>query len=252
MKSRIRLKLQKTLPLLLLIAGVTACSVTENNRRSEAARFVDKAALTVQEMKRDRSGDYMSLLLYNAAGVVIFPELTRVSVGLGGESGTGVLVARTADGGWTGPAFYRAKSGSIGLQVGYQKSKLVLIFMDPGLFQKAVDGTFDFGADVSAVAGDEGRTQRYSTDTEAPVYSFAKTDSGVYAGASFQGTLLEEREALTQVYYNRLVTARDVLLEQTVPAPEDASALQEALAGTAPTDRPTVAPVLPEDQASES
>lgn len=224
----------RSLTLLALALVVAGCAVGENNRRSAAERLVDQAALTLQEMKLDRSGDYLSLLLYNAAGVVVFPDLTKVSVGLGGEAGSGVLVARKGDGGWTGPAFYRAKSGSIGLAVGYQRSKLVLIFMDPGKFQDAVRGNFDFGADVSAVAGDQGRAQRYTTDTEAPVYSFAKTEDGVYAGASFQGTFLEEREALTQVYYNRLVTAEDVLLQQTVPAPPDAGPLMEALAGTAP------------------
>lgn len=247
MKTGIRLAPRLPLALLALTVMVMGCSVTDNNRRSAAERFVDQAALTVQEMKRDRSGDYLSLLLYNAAGVIIFPELTRVSLGLGGEGGTGILVARKGDGGWTGPAFFRAKSGSIGFQVGYQKTKLMLIFMDPTRFKDAVRGSFDFGADVSAVAGDDGRSQRYTTDPDAPVYSFAKTDSGVYAGASFQGTLLEERRALTQVYYNRLVTAEDVLLEQSVPAPPDADALREALTGTPPTGRDPAQPTAPLD-----
>lgn len=64
------------------------------------------------------------MLLNQAAGILIFPRVIKVGIGIGAETGEGALriKGQTVD-------YYRTTSGSIGLQLGIQAKSIIIAFM---------------------------------------------------------------------------------------------------------------------------
>jgi lipid-binding SYLF domain-containing protein len=56
----------------------------------------------------------------NAKGVMIFPDIIKAALFIGGEGGSGVLMAKQPNGAWSYPAFYTMGSVSFGFQAGGQ------------------------------------------------------------------------------------------------------------------------------------
>src|ERR1700744_1172938 len=94
---------------------------------SDAQNLVDKARITLDDVKRDKEFGNTQHLLKGAKAVMIVPSLFKGGFFVGGEGGTGVLLSREPDGNWSYPAFYTLASASFGLQIGAQESELVLI-----------------------------------------------------------------------------------------------------------------------------
>ena len=72
----------------------------------EEQEIIDKARYTAERMLADPDFRTMTQLLKKARAVVVIPTLLKGGFFLGAEGGTGVLLARTGDGGWSYPAFY--------------------------------------------------------------------------------------------------------------------------------------------------
>src|SRR3546814_19782269 len=69
-----------------------------------------------------------ALPISRAKGVFIVPQLLKASFIIGGEGGSGVLLAKTQTG-WSEPAIYTMGAGSIGLQIGGEASEVMLLLM---------------------------------------------------------------------------------------------------------------------------
>ena len=59
-----------------------------------------------------------------AQGMLVFPEVTKAAVGVGGSYGEGALIVGDKNAG-----YYSATSASIGLQLGAQTSAQIIMFM---------------------------------------------------------------------------------------------------------------------------
>ena len=75
------------------------------------------------------------------------PPSTRAGFGFGGMRGRGVLSARSGDG-WSAPAFLTLTGGSFGLQIGVQRSDIVLVIMVPEGLDNLVSNQFSIGVDA--------------------------------------------------------------------------------------------------------
>ena len=64
------------------------------------------------------------VFLNQAAGYLVFPRVIKAGVGIGGETGEGVLRV-----GGSTVAYYRTASGSIGFQFGAQSKSILVAFM---------------------------------------------------------------------------------------------------------------------------
>src|SRR5262249_36768209 len=117
---------------LVLSLGIGAASAREI---SDEQRVVNRAKATVDEMHHDRSFGNSAELLRRAKAVMIVPRLFKGGFFVGGEGGTGVLLAKTPEGGWSYPAFYGLGSGSFGLQIGFETAEVVFFVMS----DKALD-----------------------------------------------------------------------------------------------------------------
>lgn len=175
----------------------------------------------------------------------IKPELTRHTLqGLAvlsvlkagflgsGRFGSGIVVARLADGGWSAPSAIATAGAGFGGQIGFELTDFVFILNDAAAvrtFSQA--GSITLGGNVSIAAGPVGRNAEAagaaSTKGVAAVFSYSKT-KGLFAGVSLEGSVLVERKDANAKLYNGQVTARQ-LLSGSVPSPQAADPLMQVL-----------------------
>ena len=120
-----------------------------------------------------------------AAGILIFPDITKGGFIVGGEYGEGVLRV-----GGAAKGYYSSASGSLGLQIGLSSRSLVIMFMTDEALKKfmASDG-WEAGVDADVTAIDIGATGTFDTTTlKDPIIGFNFGEEGLMAGISIEGT----------------------------------------------------------------
>ena len=119
-----------------------------------------------------------------AKGILVFPEVTKAAVGIGGSYGEGALLV----GGAT-VAHYSTKSASVGLSIGAQtRSEVIMFLTEAALAQFRTSEGWEVGGSASIVAIDTGKSG--SIDTESikdPVVGFIFGEKGLMADLSFEG-----------------------------------------------------------------
>ncbi len=124
-------------------------------------------------------------LARHAKGVLVFPDIVKGGLIIGGQYGKGALRrhGRTV-------AYYETVSGSYGLQVGVQKYGYAMFFMtDAALgYLERSDG-WEVGVGPSVVVMDEAQAKSLTTTTlRDDVYVFFFNQSGLMAGLGVQGS----------------------------------------------------------------
>ncbi|MEQ8246708.1 MAG: lipid-binding SYLF domain-containing protein [Alphaproteobacteria bacterium] len=210
------------------ILAIVIGSQSGTARAGEAQTLVDKAVLTVKSFETDPDMGSMRILLSRAQGVLILPQMLKAGFIVGGEGGSGVMLVRKGES-WTPPAFYTMGAGSIGLQFGAQASEVVLLLMTKRAVDAVLFNKVKLGADASVAAGPIGAGIEAATTTNfrEDVYSYSKS-KGLFAGASVEGAVIEQRESLNREYYGRNVSPEDILFKNAVTNPE-ADVLRQAL-----------------------
>ncbi len=168
--------------------------------------------------------------LKKARGVLILPSFAQAAFIVGGAGGRGVLLARSAPGDWSYPAFYTMGSGSFGLQVGGRVQEIVLIVLTDKGLNSLLDSKFKFGAEagvtlINAGVGVAGAT---TANVGADIVAFSKS-SGLFAGGALEGSYLEPDNDWNALYYGQGARARAVILERRYTNP-GANGLRQYLA----------------------
>ncbi len=177
-------------------------------------------------------------LLHKAQGIAIIPGVLQAAYGIGGQFGKGVLLVRGEDGRWGWPSFIRLFGGSIGWQIGIQKSDIILVFKTRQGLDKIASGKITLGADISVSAGPVGRRAEASTDLEfeAEIYSYSRS-KGLFAGVSIKGASIQADEEANEAFYGRKgLDPREILFGRDLKAPDSAAKLREVV-GTYTADR---------------
>lgn len=234
---------------------VVACSRTppespEGETGQDQQRIVESAARAFTRLRQNPRFASLDSYLERARAVVIFPHLVKASFILGGEGGSGVIVARAPDGTWSDPAFYSLGAPSIGFQIGVQKATVVLFIMDDATLQKALHSDLSIGANTDATLGSVGeRSVSKSEVLSKPIYAVVES-GGAFAGASLDGYIISARSKHNFAYYGPEGTPRAILIDRSVQRPE-AAVLKQALAlRTAPT--PTQQPLAETDDTASA
>ncbi|KAG9512768.1 DUF500-domain-containing protein, partial [Aureobasidium melanogenum] len=149
-----------------------------------------------------------------------------------GRFGSGVIVARLADGSWSAPSAIGTVGGGFGGQIGFELTDFVFILNDAAAVRTfAQAGSITLGGNVSIAAGPVGRNAEAagaaSLKGVAGIFAYSKT-KGLFAGISLEGSAMIERRDANEKMYNRRVTAR-ALLEGAVPVPPQAEPLMRVL-----------------------
>jgi lipid-binding SYLF domain-containing protein len=126
-----------------------------------------------------------------AKGILIFPDVYKAAIGVGGEFGKGALrVAGKSIG------YYSIASGSIGLQLGAEARNIVFMFMSAQAladFEKSSGWQAGASAGVALVKqGAEGSVDTKQID--APVLAFVFGHTGLMADVSVEGTKISKLE----------------------------------------------------------
>ena len=122
--------------------------------------------------------------LKSAKGVLVMPNIIKAGLGVGGQYGEGVLRigGKTVD-------YYSLAGGSVGFQIGAQKTNLILVFTQEEALKNfrassgwkaGVDGSVAF---VKAGAGASADT----INVKDPIVGFLFGQEGIMAAATFEG-----------------------------------------------------------------
>ena len=165
-------------------------------------------------------------VLDDARGLAIMSVL-KVGVGISGQGGQGVVVARTGHG-WSGPSFIGTGGAGWGLQIGAQITEFVFVLnTDAAVRSFSRDGNVTIGGDVSAAAGPVGRDLQAGVTPSAAIYTYSRSQ-GLFAGISLQGAVIATQKTANARYYRSAVGARQILSGRVSPPP-GASVLLRAL-----------------------
>ncbi len=151
---------------------------------AKSAEAIDVGVKDALEIFKSQKG--ATNLLNQAYGVLVFPEVYKVGVGLGGEYGEGALLRgkKTIE-------YYSTASASVGWQLGGQKKTVIYLFMTKDAYEKFVDGDgWKAGVDasVAVIAVGVGASVDTNYTADKPVMAFILDQKGLMYNLSLEGT----------------------------------------------------------------
>ena len=152
--------------------------------RADTAKQIDAAAAAALQRfyKKVPGGE---AFVQTAKGALVFPQLTKAGIGIGGEYGEGAVRSggKTAD-------YYSASAASVGLQLGAQTRSVVILFMQQqALDQFRAAAGWTAGIDGSIALIDVGEGGSITTDTiKDPIVYFAFDAHGLMFNLSIEGS----------------------------------------------------------------
>jgi len=180
-------------------------------RASDQTALLGDAVSTVHHMRHDKTFGPSRDLLRDARAVLIVPALVKGGFIFGGEGGDGVLLERHGAN-WSQPSFYTLASASFVLQIGLEKSELVMFVMSERALKAVERSKFKFGAGagltvVTLGAAAEGAT---SGNLSGDIIVWASS-VGAYGGLTLNGSVLAPKSEWNEDFYGREVSVREIL-----------------------------------------
>lgn len=141
-----------------------------------------------------------------------------------GRAGSGLVVARLADGSWSAPSAIATGGMGFGGQIGAELTDFVFVLNNAAAvktFSQA--GSLTLGGNVSIAAGPIGRNAEAagaaSLKNVSAVFSYSMT-KGLFAGISLEGSVIGERRDANEKLYGHRYTAAELLTGCVRPPPE--------------------------------
>jgi len=204
---------------LIAILGSPVTSRADDDKAAKYAnRLVDAKEVFV-DLTSSSDHKVPEKLMRDAKCVVVIPNMVKGALGFGARWGNGVMSCRDQRGGWSAPVFVDIKGGSWGLQIGAQKTDLVLFFMtEKGARSLVNNSKFTLGGNATVAAGPIGRSGEADTDLHlnAEIYSYAKS-KGLFAGISLEGARLKLSDDTNRIYWGPNVSPKAVLFASHEP-----------------------------------
>ena len=148
-------------------------------------RDADEAIATFQEEVKGAD-----VFLGQAAGYLVFPRVIKVGIGLGAETGEGVLRVNGRS-----AAYFRTTSGSFGLQLGAQAKSMVIAFMTNEALAKFRESSgWQVGVDGSVALIDMGAGKQINTgNIKDPVVGI------IYGAKGLMNNLTQEGNKISRI-----------------------------------------------------
>jgi len=124
-------------------------------------------------------------LSQKASGMLVFPNVIKAGIGIGGEFGEGALVVKGKTVG-----YYNIAAASIGLQLGAQaRSQIVLFMNDKVLGEFRNSQGWKAGVDGSVALATLGAGGSVDTETaKQPIIGFIFSNKGLMYNLTFEGS----------------------------------------------------------------
>jgi lipid-binding SYLF domain-containing protein len=175
--------------IITLIIAFTSAGCTSNGQassRHEIDAKVRSALVTFGETVG--GGD---ALVQKAEAVLIFPEVVKGGIGVGGEYGEGALMidGRTID-------YYNIASASIGFQLGVQVKSQILIFLEPTALENfRRSNGWEAGIDGSVALVTVGAGGQIDTNNvQQPIIGFVFSNKGLMYNLTLEGSKISKIE----------------------------------------------------------
>lgn len=221
--------------LLLLIAAIASVTffkpLSAVAGSDEVAKINDSIEVFEQIMSIPEKGIPPSLL-NRAQGIAIIPGMIKAGFIIGGRHGSGVIVIRNSESGWSNPVFITLTGGSVGWQIGAQSTDIILVFKSRKGVDNIMKGKFTLGADAAVAAGPVGRQAEAATDIElkAEIYSYSRS-RGLFAGISLEGAGLQIDDDANAAFYSEKVSrSNDIFTTKDIKSPSVVNKLKKVLA----------------------
>ena len=155
-----------------------------NTAAADGAAEIDiKVDGTLQLFKKEVTGG--AEFLNKARAVLVFPDVVKAGLIVGGEYGKGALRkdGKSLD-------YYNIASASFGLQIGAQAYAIVMVFMNDEALAKFRDSKgWEAGVDGSVAVADWGSGKDINTQNyKDPIVGFVLDNKGLMAGISLEGS----------------------------------------------------------------
>lgn len=217
--------------ILAVLALLVWASPSLAGDKQDAVLKVKEADVVVTQIMSGEDNTIPVDLLKKCRAVVIFPDMVKAGFIVGGQYGTGVVLARTKGGGFSAPAFFVMGGVSAGLQIGAQAADVIMLVMNDKGLNGILNNKLKFGADVGVAAGPVGRRAEASltgANLYADVYSYSRS-KGAFAGISLEGGGIDFEAETSKAYYGKSLTARDILEKGLATPPPSAQNLIHTL-----------------------
>ncbi|KAJ6575523.1 hypothetical protein B0H10DRAFT_2236787 [Mycena sp. CBHHK59/15] len=171
-------------------------------------------------------------VLENAKGFAIF-TIFKAGFLFSARAGTGIVIAKLADGTWSSPSAIGTAGLGIGSQLGAEMTDFLIVLNSRSAVKSFMaSGSLTLGGNMSLALGPLGRNGEAlgSLNTSgkvAAMYSYSKT-RGLFGGLSVEGSVIVERQDANVQAYGSQVTAK-LLLGGAVEPPQWASILIKTL-----------------------
>ncbi|MEE8345247.1 MAG: lipid-binding SYLF domain-containing protein [Woeseiaceae bacterium] len=175
--------MKKILQILCSIIAMTVLVMPAVTSAKSAAGIDVEVDKTIIVFKEEVNG--AEVFLGQAAGILVFPRVIKVGIGIGAETGEGALRVRgqTVD-------YYRTTSGSVGLQLGAQAKSIVIAFMTKDALEKFRNSEgWKVGIDGSVALIDMGAGKTIDThNIKDPVVGFIFGSKGLMYNLTLEGS----------------------------------------------------------------
>ena len=130
-------------------------------------------------------------LAEKASGMLVFPNIIKAGLGVGGEFGEGALLVS----GQT-VAYYNIASASIGLQLGVQEKSVAILFMTSESLAKFRESKgWKAGVDGSIAIATLGAGKSLDTETaRKPIIGFVYSNKGLMYNLTLEGSKITRIE----------------------------------------------------------
>ncbi|MGH7891174.1 MAG: YSC84-related protein [Thermodesulfobacteriota bacterium] len=154
---------------------------------ASASEINSKVTTALKTLYETTSG--AETLASNAKGILVFPDIVKAGLLVGGQYGDGALRIEGKP-----VAYYRSIAVSYGLQAGVQSFGYALFFMDDASLEylENSDG-WEIGTGPSIVVLDKGFGKNLSSTTlKKGIYAFIFDQKGLMAGIGLQGSKISK------------------------------------------------------------
>src|SRR5262245_44222508 len=195
----------------------------------EGASQASKSAQVLNEIMKVPDKGIPNDLLNKAECVLVFPKVIKAGFIVGGTGGRGVASCRTTSG-WSAPAFFELKGGSIGLQAGGSSTDFVMLIMNESGMRNLLSDKFELGGEASVAAGPVGRTTAASTDVkmDAQILTYSRS-KGLFGGISLKGSVISPEKSDNEGTYGKGIKADTILAANKTRAPMEVQVFPNSL-----------------------
>jgi lipid-binding SYLF domain-containing protein len=165
---------------LIMVAGLMGPALAMADSAAEIDQGVDAALQKLYE-----STPAAKELSKAAKGILVFPDIIKGGLLVGGQYGEGALLEEGKTAG-----YYNTVAASYGLQAGVQKFGYTLFFMNQSALDHLKNSKgWEIGVGPSVVVVDAGLAKSLTTTTaKDDIYAFFFDQKGLMAGLGLQGS----------------------------------------------------------------